>query len=225
MKDIFGNKFGTFLKQGVKIIVALYTEFIGFEINTYLCGRSHDQDQITAFVSFVNLTALLFTCGLGFGNVTRSALANYIGAGKPVQAKNVQRFYSFIVLVIGIIAMALVMGLKAYIVLIYTAIPNVDQWLQKIFLVYSIGVVGEIMEGTLNTTLRVANRTGTLLIIALSTFVAQTLLCSYLFAFVLNMQVVGLVVSFVCVIVTCNICYASVIVAQVDWAQIKLTED
>ena len=213
------------MKQGVKIIVALYTTFIGFEINTYLCGISHDQDQITAFVSFINVTAFVFTCGLGFGNVTRSALANYIGAGKPVQARNVQKFYACIVLVIGFTFMILIMGLKSYIVLIYTRIPDVEQWLQSIFLVFSLGIVGQMMEGTLNTTLRVANRTGTLLIIALCTFVLQTIVLSCLFAFVLNMQVVGLVLSFLFVIVTCNICYAFVIYGHVDWATIKLQDE
>ena len=182
-----------FMIQGTKIIIALYTEFIGFELNTYMAAITHDQDQISAFVSFVNITGIVFTIGLGFGNVSRTALSNYVGKKKHIQAKNVQLFYLLLVSIVGTIMFVVLVSASGPITKLYSNLENIDFWLRNIILIYSIGALGEMISGTLNTTLRVANRTGSVVVIVLITFVVELVSLSYLFAFVANMKVLGLV--------------------------------
>jgi len=68
-----------------------------------LAGLTHNQNQITAFVSWVNIAGFLFTIGLGFSNVTRTRVSNYLGAKCYEQAKNSARFFTFASAVIGLI--------------------------------------------------------------------------------------------------------------------------
>jgi Na+-driven multidrug efflux pump len=94
---------GEFLCKGSKFIIGLYAEFLGFEFNTYLASLTHDQYEITAFVSWVNIAGFLFTIGLGFSNVTRTRVSSYIGGGRPVQAMHAARFFTFMAACVGMI--------------------------------------------------------------------------------------------------------------------------
>jgi len=193
LNDIFSNDFMGFLKFGLKMIFALYAEFIGFEINTWMAGITHDQDQISAFVSWVNVTNIVFAIGLGCGNVSRINISNYVGEKRFVEATNLTTFYVFAVGVIGIIFFAVILVLKHSISGIYTNLPEVTHWLDTIFMIYSIGAFVEIMMGTLCTIMRVANRTGQVIILVIICFIFQLTIQSYLFCFTLGMGVVGLV--------------------------------
>jgi len=99
---------GPFLLQGLKFISGLYVEFLGFEFNTYLAGLTHDQNQISAFVSWVNIAGFLFTVGLGFSNVTRTKVSNFMGCQDANKSKNAARFYTFLSGLIGIMFFILI---------------------------------------------------------------------------------------------------------------------
>jgi Na+-driven multidrug efflux pump len=83
MKD-----FGAFMVFGWQIIMALYVEVFGFEVSVYLAGITHDQYQISAWVCFQNVSSTIYTVGLGFGNVARTNVGNYLGQGRIANARN-----------------------------------------------------------------------------------------------------------------------------------------
>lgn len=222
LKDVFSNDFMGFLKFGFKMIFALYAEFIGFEINTYMAGITHDQDQISAFVSWVNFTNIVFAIGLGLGNVSRINISNYVGEKRFVEAKNLTTFYVFACSVIGIIFFIVILLLKHSISSIYTNLPGVTYWLDTIFMYYSIGAFVEIMMGTLCTIMRISNRTGQVIILVIICFMLQLPIQSYVFCFILGGGVVGLVVSFILSSVTINSLYAYFIFKHIDWKDVSL---
>ena len=158
IKDIFGKHCKEFMVTGFKFILSTYTEYIGFEFNILLAGITHDQNQIAAFVSWTNFTDIVFRIGMGFSNVTRTKVANYIGAKQPIKAKNLQLLYFFLVSIIGFIMFTVIMLLKSKICDIYTKSPEIHECLQNIMDIYTIGAISEIMTNTLNITLRITNR-------------------------------------------------------------------
>ena len=83
-------------------MIGLYAEFLGFEFNTYLAGLTHDQNEIAAFVSWVNIAGWLFTCGLGFSNVVRTRVSKYVGTNEPERCKHSARFYTLFSAVFGV---------------------------------------------------------------------------------------------------------------------------
>lgn len=109
-RELINKDLLMFFKLGFKTILAICAEYLGFQINTYLCGISHDQNQISAFVCWVNLASILYCFGLGFGNVARTNLSNYVGAKKYAQVKNAQIFYTFLVTIIGLIFTAVLVS-------------------------------------------------------------------------------------------------------------------
>jgi len=211
-----------FFKLGLKTIVAICAEYLGFQINTYLCGITRDQNQISAFVSWVNLSTMLYCFGLGFGNVARTNLSNYIGEKKYTQVKNAQIFYTFLVSIIGLILTVVLASQVSGISGLYSSDPGVDNWITAIMKVYCFGIAFDLLSGLQNTTLRVANR---------ATFVAfNVLTClgfilsvmSWVFAYVIGLEVVGLLISYVIAIICSNIWFAIIIHNKVDWKKVKV---
>jgi len=206
----------------VKIIGAIYAEFLGFEANTYFSGITHDQNQISAFVSWVNITGILFTFGLGFGNVVRANVSNYIGEGKYTQAKNACLFYTVLSGIVGFIFMILILALPNSIASIYTPLESVQSWIVPILYVYSIGAFLEMVSGIQNTIMRVTNRTGQVIIIVASTFLLQLCFCSWLFGFELGWGVIGFTLSFVLASLVSNIVFAIIIHKKINWNLVKI---
>jgi Na+-driven multidrug efflux pump len=68
--------------------MALYVEVFGFEISVYFAGLTHDQAQISSWVCFQNVTSTIYSIGLGFGNVARTNVGNYLGQGRIINARN-----------------------------------------------------------------------------------------------------------------------------------------
>ena len=187
-----------------------------------MAALTQDQDQISAFVSWTNFTGMIFYIGLGLANVSRINISNYVGERKYTQAKHLQNFYIFLVSIIGTIVFVLVLTFRHSISTIYSGLPGVTNWLDRIFLIYSIGAFLEICMGTLCTMLRVANRTGHVIIIVVSTFVSQLTIQSFIFFLLFDMGVVGLALSFVLSSLTCNSIYAYIIFKYIDWSEVKL---
>lgn len=82
------SDFSKFLVFGLQVLLAMYIEIIGFEASVYFAGITHDQYQIAAWVSFQNVTATVYTIGLGFGNVARTNVGNYLGQGRINNTRN-----------------------------------------------------------------------------------------------------------------------------------------
>jgi Na+-driven multidrug efflux pump len=173
-KDVFTPELGTFLWLGLKIMSALYAEFLGFEANTYLAGITHDQDQISAFVSWVNITGILYAfgkffylkkIGLGFANVSRTTVSTYVGGKKSVQAKNSSYFFITWCAVLGVLALILLPLNAENIASVYSPLESIKAWIRPILYVFSIGAMFEMVNGTQNTILRVVGKTSKVVLI------------------------------------------------------------
>jgi len=153
---------GGFLCKGFKFIIGLYAEFLGFEFNTYLASLTHDQNEITAFVSWVNIAGFLFTIGLGFSNVTRQRVSSYIGKESPVQALNAARFFTFMAAVVGLLFLICIESCRYGIASIYTPLSDIQEIIAKLLIPYGFGAVFELIVGCQNTLMRLTGRAMTM---------------------------------------------------------------
>ena len=142
-------------------------------MNVFMAGMTHNQDQISAFVSWTNFDDILFTIGMSFSVFARTTVSNYVGQERFVQAKNSQKFYTFLICVMGLIGYLYIKFFKHSIIATYTELPAVYFWLEKCFDIYSIGSFAEITTTILSTTMRIANRTTETIYIAGFCYVIQ----------------------------------------------------
>ena len=225
MKDICDNHCKEFMIFGIKNILATYAEYMNIEFNILLVGITHDQNQISAFVSWCNFTDIIYRIGCGFGIVTRTRVSNYVGEKNPTKAKNSQLFYFFLVGIISLIIYVLIVVFKSSIADIYTGLPEVHEWLNRILAIYTIGAISEVITNTLNTTMRIANRTNQTIYVTFFCFVVQQPIQSYIFCFVLNMGAVGLVLSFVISTIGSNVIFVYIIYWKIDWTQVEIVSE
>lgn len=216
MKDI--NKgLGKFLTQGFKFILGLYAQFLGFEFNTYLAGLTHDQAQISAFVSWVNFSGILFTFGLGFGNITRTRVSNYMGSNEPVRCLNAARFYTFAAFCVGVICLLMIVTHRYFIANIYSPLMIIQDILADTMIYYSFGSVFELVLGSQNTLMRLAGRALTIVYVNLALFFVLLGFLSIVFGFILGMHVPGMVLAFVIVTFSINCTFFYILNFQTDW--------
>jgi len=210
---------GPFLLQGLKFISGLYVEFLGFEFNTYLAGLTHDQNQISAFVSWVNIAGFLFTVGLGFSNVTRTTVSNHMGSKDGNKSKNAARFYTFLSGLIGIVFFILIEIFRYPIASIYSPLPEIQEVIATLLIAYAFGAVCELVLGCQNTLMRLTNRAMTMTYIMLVLFVFVLGCLSYLLGFVAQLHVPGMVGAFVIVTFLVNTSFFYLLNFRTDWDQ------
>jgi Na+-driven multidrug efflux pump len=216
---------GKFLCQGCKFIIGLYAEFLGFEFNTYLASLTHDQYEITAFVSWVNIAGFLFTIGLGFSNVTRQRVSGYIGKKSPVQAMNAARFFTFMAACVGMIFLILIECLRYPIASIYTPFPEIQDIIAKLLVPYGFGAVFELIVGCQNTLMRLTGRAMVMTYLMLGYFVISLGMLSYLLGFVAGLKVPGMVLAFVIVTLALNVNYFVLINFRTVWEELEQEEE
>lgn len=208
---------GKFLKQGFKFICGLYAEFLGFEFNTYLAGLTHNQNQISAFVSWVNIGGFLFTIGLGFSNVTRTRVSNYMGSNDAIKCKNAAQFFTFSSACVGMIFLILVETCRHAIASIYSPLYVIQDIIKDLLIPYGFGAVFEVILGSQNTLMRLTNRAMIMTYIMLVLFVAGLGSLSYSLGFVAGMGVPGMVTAFVIITFLVNTCFFYLLNFRTDW--------
>ena len=206
-----------FLCQGFKFIAGLYAEFLGFEFNTYLAGLTHNQDQIAAFVAWVNIGGFLFTVGLGFSNVTRTRVANYMGSKDAVKSENSAKFYIFLSAMVGLMFFVLIECFRYQIASIYSPLPVIKDIIATLLIGYAFGAVCELILGCQNTLMRLTNRAMTMTWIMLSLYIVTLGCLSYFLGFFCGYGVPGMVMAFVVVSFLVNISFFFLINWRTDW--------
>lgn len=144
--------------MGFKFITGLYASYLGFEFNTYLAGLTHDQDQISAFVSWVNYSNFIFTIGIGVSNVVRTRISNYIGEEKPDCCRNSAKFFVFVSFCVGLVFMVITETFRYSIAGIYTPLPSIRQLIADSLIPYGIALICDILIGCQNTLMRLIGR-------------------------------------------------------------------
>ena len=91
-----------------------------------MASLTYDQAQISAYVSFVNVSCVFYVSGLGIGNTFRTHVSNLIGAGRFELAKNVTWFYQFAIFVLAAILGIILVLSKHLLAGIYTPIVEVN---------------------------------------------------------------------------------------------------
>jgi Na+-driven multidrug efflux pump len=143
---------------GLHILCALYAEILGFEIMIVLAGRTHNDDKISAWVGYQNFNGLLYQMGLGFGNVCRTNCGNYLGQGKIWSAKNNAWFNIFMSFVMAVVCVLAVLIWVDGIVGIYAPYETIREELKPVILIYCFALCADMMNGTLNTVLRLSGK-------------------------------------------------------------------
>ena len=98
-----------FIKDALIFWIGNVFEWSGWEISGYFNALSHDNDQISAFSSVMNVVYIAIDIGLGFLVVGRTRVNLLLGAGLTTSAKKV----GFMVLLAGLCT-AFLMGLVIY---------------------------------------------------------------------------------------------------------------
>jgi Na+-driven multidrug efflux pump len=112
--------FSVSVRFGLQVLMAMYVEIIGFEASIYFVGITQDQNQIAAWVSFQSLLATFFSIGLGFGNVARTNVGNYLGQGRITNARNNTYFNIFMMATLALLIVVLMEVNAALVVSVYT---------------------------------------------------------------------------------------------------------
>jgi Na+-driven multidrug efflux pump len=213
--------FGGFFKQGLVFIVGMFVEVVGFEFNTYQAGMTHDQDQIAAFVAWVNFGGIMFMSGLGFANVTRQRVSNYVGANRKTQARNAAVFFQSICIAIGLVCVTLVLSFRNYIPRIYTPLPVIQNLLSNILIGYGIVCFLDCGNGGMMTLMRITGRANLLTLLTFSFYGLSLAVMSYLLSSVAGLGVKGLVLSFIMNSIMLNGVYYWLINFRTDWSKVK----
>lgn len=219
-KNIFTSDLKAFLWVGLKIMSALYAEFLGFEANTYLAAITQDQDQISAFVSWVNITGMIYAFGLGFGNVARTSVSNYVGGGKHVQAKHSSHFFIAMSAFLGVVLMIVLPLNAGSIASVYSPLEPIKAWIRPVLYIYAVGALFEMINGTQNTILRVGGKTSQVVGIVISTFLGLLVAVSLVCAFALDMGDCGLVLGFDAAVIVANAIFFFMI-KRLDWSKVE----
>ena len=165
---------------------------------------------------------MLYCFGLGFGNVARTNLSNYIGEKKYTQVKNAQVFYTFLVTIIGLIFTVVLASQLDEISGLYSSDGEVDIWITAIMKVYCFGIAFDLLSGLQNTTLRVANKATFVALNVLTCFGFMLSAISWVCAYVIGLEAVGLTISYVIALICSNIWFAIIIHNKVDWKKVKV---
>jgi Na+-driven multidrug efflux pump len=198
--------FGGFFKQGLVFIVGLFVEVVGFEFNTYQAGMTHDQDQMS---------------GLGFANVTRQRVSNYVGAKRNTQAGNAAVFFQSICIAIGFVCVTLVLSLRTYIPCIYSPLPVIQELISNILIYYGIVCFIDCGNGGMMTLMRITGRANLLTLLTFCFYGFSLAVMSYLLSSVAGLGVKGLVISFIINSIMLNVVYYWLINFRTDWRQVK----
>lgn len=142
--------FGAFFIDTIRYTFASYSEFIAYEITTYLVALTHDNDIIGAYTTTLSMAGITYTLGLSFCFICRTRINILIGMGEKMIAKNFYRFYMVCVLITALVLSALGFFFRYPIAEVYaSATPKMKEYFIIFSILYCIDLPSEL---TINTT-------------------------------------------------------------------------
>ena len=89
-REIYLNKdFWCYIKYFLTVAVGEYTQYVGVDIKTVICGVYGDTNIISAWVSLQSIMSINYMYGLGFANSIRTYVGNSIGKQEFKKAKKI----------------------------------------------------------------------------------------------------------------------------------------
>ena len=213
-KEIFG-----YLWTSLKVIAGFYCTFLGFELNTYFAGLTHDNVQIAAYVGWVNLAGIVFCTGIGFGIIGRTRVGTLVGAKKFADAKNLMWFNLSVTLAFGVFICILFNSIRYYITLIYTGIPEVSETMGYLIMIYAFNCILEFSNGSLGCYMRLTGHIKCVSFLMFFYIVVIQGSLSYVLCFVCDFGVSGLLYSFATTSVLLNVTNL-VTLWRCDWSSV-----
>ena len=180
-----------YLKFGVPSALMMWLEWWGFEVLSIFSGWL-SVEELSANIILINMTGFLFNFSLGISYVAGNLVGNSLGEIKPNKAKKyfttslilVSHWAVFIIIFVNIF--------KSYIPLIYTQQQDVVDNVIKTLPAFSIMIFFDYLQGVEAGSLKAIGYQTYGFIVCLVGYWVFTVPCAYLFAFHLNLRIVGI---------------------------------
>ena len=127
LKDVFGTGFGSYACNFFKILMGWYADYLGFECNTILLGLKRDNDIMSGWVAFMNITGMMYVIGSGMAMCMRTETAVRLGNNKMLEAKKYAKMCWLCCMVFSIIAGTVLISIPDKIATIYTTLDSVKE--------------------------------------------------------------------------------------------------
>ena len=139
LREIFCVRaFWDYIKFFLRVSIGEYTDYLGWEMKTIICGVYGDVDIIAAWSAIQALMAFNYTYGQGFSNSLRTYVGRSIGKQEFAAAK---RFagWAMLLCLCFIIPLWLIVGIFYHdISYFFTAIPATAATVSTNIVIYSV---------------------------------------------------------------------------------------
>ena len=189
-----------------------------------MASLTYNQIQISAFVSFVNVSCMHYVTGLGISNALRTNVANLIGQNKKIHAKNLSWFYQLCVFIFAFVEMIVLYSCRGYLAAVYTPLKNVSIILQDNIAIYSLACIPELLIGTQTTLQRIAGNMCTIIVSQTFSFLLCAGAMGAMLCFYCDHGVPGLVWGIAAAAWICNFIYW-IILARLDWEKLIFKDE
>jgi Na+-driven multidrug efflux pump len=155
---IFGTGFGSYTCNFFKILLGWYADYLGFECNTILLGLLQDNDIMSAWVSFMNVSGIVYVIGSGMAMCMRTITALKIGQNKMLEAKKLGKMCWILTLCYSITVGVTLMCIPEKVSTIYTNLESVKVTLVPMIFYGGITAIMLGMGACVATLLRVIGK-------------------------------------------------------------------
>lgn len=210
--------------QFFKIVLGWYGEYIGFEGNTILIGLLRDNYLMSAWVSVMNVDCIIWACGFGLGNTTRTLTGISIGEGRQAQAKKYAIMSLCYTFMYSITMCIILIFTRHWITAFFTDIEGISVKLESMLLMEGFIAIFSGAGSVNSTLLRVIGKSW---VYSLLMIVDQILLwdgLSSIFLFVIGDTTNGVLYASLCawtITITTGCCF----IIFYDWNKVAVLID
>ena len=158
LREIFGTGFGKYTSNFFKILLGWYADYLGFECNTILLGILQNNDIMSAWVSYMNVSGMVYVIGSGMAMCMRTMTATMIGQNKMLEAKKFGKMCWLLCLVFSVSAGITLVSIPETVASIYTNLPAVSKILSPMIFYGGFVAVFLGMGACVATLLRVVGK-------------------------------------------------------------------
>lgn len=128
----FCQTFPEFVQDAFKFTLSIYLEFIGLIILVYLASLLHKKVDLGAFAEIDTFGGIIWTIGMGAGDVTKVTVGQFLGQRRYKQAENSLYFYQVATLIVAVLIVPIIYTSKYWIASFLTAIPSLHEELSSL---------------------------------------------------------------------------------------------
>jgi MATE family multidrug resistance protein len=218
-KDSFVG-WGEYLKYGVPAALMLCLEWWSFEIMALFAGML-SINELAANVVLFNLVAFLFQFAFGMSFAVSNLVGNSLGQDKPKKAR--KYFVTSLMAIVGmtVILMVLLLCLRWYIPLIYTQQEEVVALCAETIPYFIIMIFFDYFQSVASGSVRAIGYQKYGSIVSLIGYWFLSIPAAYLFAFTLDLRLIGIWLGVPIGTLVASFSYA-IILFSIDWEKVAL---